>query len=56
MNGDLNTKIAFDIEALAEAIMILTVWLAQSHVLGQQDVDKMGEILKPQLPITRKRK
>ncbi len=37
-------------EALAEALMTLTVWLAQTHVLGQQDVDRMGTILKPLLP------
>ena len=52
MTEPLNTKIAFDIESLAEAIMTLTIWLAQTHVFGQQDVDKMGEILKPLLPIT----
>ena len=52
MNDIPNAKIAFDIEACAEAIMTLTVWLAQSHVFGQEDVDKMGEILKPLLPIT----
>ena len=31
---------------LAEAMMTLTAWLAQTHVFRQQDVDKMHEILK----------
>ena len=43
-------KTGSDVERLAEAMMTLTVWLAQSHIFGQQDVDKMGEILKPLLP------
>lgn len=38
-------------EALAEALMTLTIWLAQTPgVFGQADVDRMGTILNPLLP------